>query len=105
MSPWEPWPTVICARFKDLQQVVQLVMQNLFLLSPIIWQTDIIPAPYRGMLYINPFACVLETIRNPIVGLPANWSAYQGLLLWTVVLGLCAKIVYARWNRSIIFWI
>ncbi|MCD8140339.1 MAG: ABC transporter permease [Planctomycetaceae bacterium] len=96
---------VVCARFRDLQQIVQLVMQNLFLLSPIIWQVDIVPEKYRWFLYFNPITCVLETIRNPVVGLPASWIAYIWLLFWTTTAGLCAKITYARWNRVIIFWI
>lgn len=96
---------VVCARFRDLIQIVQLVTQNLFLLSPVMWEVAAIPEEYRGWVLYNPFACILETLRNPLLGLPVDDRAYPYLLVWTAVAGVVAKIVHARWNRSIVFWI
>jgi lipopolysaccharide transport system permease protein len=95
----------ICTRFRDMTQIVALMMQLLFLLSPVMWKTEFIPVQYRDYVFINPFAAALELLRNPLIGLPINGFAWLSLVCWTLVAVTCAYIINRRFDRRIIFWV
>lgn len=72
----------ICARFRDIPQVVASIMQVLFFLTPIIWMPSSVS--HRPMFtHANPFYHLLEVVRAPMLG---DWPTQ---LNWNVALGAC----------------
>lgn len=96
---------MLCARFRDLIQVVGIVLQNIFLLTPVMWKLELIPERFRLHMLLNPFAAMLETLRNPLIGLPVNPTAYGILAAWVAVFLLVCAIVRRRIGATLIFWI
>ena len=96
---------VMCARFRDLVQITSMIVQNAFLVSPIIWRADALPARYLPYLFLNPFAAILETIRNPLIGLPVEPLAYPCLAGWTAVALAFAWLAHRRFAARLVFWI
>lgn len=96
---------VLCARFRDLIQIVAIVLQNVFLLTPVMWKLDVVPERYQFYVFCNPFACVLELVRNPLVGLSVNPIAYWILAGWCLLLTLAALLLHKRLADKLIFWI
>jgi len=97
---------VLCARYRDLPQIVASVLQVVFYVTPIMWLPKLLPK--RAGVYLldaNPFFHMLEVVRAPLLGaLPsaANWtvSVAMAVLGWTMVLFL-----YGRYKRRIAYWL
>ena len=94
----------LCARFRDITQLVATVMQILFFLTPIFW----VPGASLSrpiVLDLNPFYHLIEIVRKPLMGeFPSatNWSVTLGLL---VVLGVAAVIVQASCRKKVYQWL
>ena len=57
-----------CARFRDIQPIVNSVMQIGFFMTPVIWKPDQLGAAGIAKLPLNPFFDLLEIVRGPILG-------------------------------------
>lgn len=94
----------ICARFRDLPQVISSVMQVAFFMTPIFW----IPGSNldRHVAVMgNPFYHLIEIVRRPLMGDPAtamNW--YVSLIALGTVL-LLAMISLAVTRKRIFLWL
>lgn len=95
----------VCTRFRDLIQLVGLLIQLIFLVSPIMWKISFLPEQYQKYALINPFASMLELIRNPLLGIPVNPMALVSVSAWTALIILLAIVVYKKMNRHTIYWI
>lgn len=97
---------ILCARYRDLPQIVGSMLQVVFYLTPIMWLPNLLPE--RAGLYLldlNPAYHLLEIFRSPLLGqLPTttNWVVSLALALigWGVTLA-----VYGRYKRRIAYWL
>ena len=97
---------VLCARYRDLPQIVGSVLQVVFYLTPIMWMPSLLPQ--RASLYLldlNPIFHLLEIVRAPLLGqLPnmTSWMVSSGLALigWGLTLA-----IYGRYKRRIAYWL
>lgn len=96
---------LVAARFRDLVQIVTIVIANLLLLSPVMWQMEQIPEPYRRYFYLNPFTAILTAVRNPLLGMQVDAWAYLYLAVWTGIAGLLAALAHRVLAARLIFWI
>lgn len=95
----------LCTRFRDLVQLVALFFQLIFLVTPIMWKVSFLPEQYQHYVFINPFASMLDLLRNPLIGLNTNDFALISLSVWTSLVFVGALLVYSRLNRNIIYWV
>src|SRR5262249_1869110 len=75
----------LCARFRDLPQIVSSSMQVVFFLTPVMFQADQLPSSGRAAMVLNPFAALLAVARDPLVGLVPSALEYAfviGILLF-----------------------
>ncbi|AUT45157.1 ABC transporter permease [Achromobacter sp. AONIH1] len=97
---------VVCARYRDIPQIIASLMQVVFYLTPIMWLPNLLPERAgMYMLTFNPFFHLIEIVRAPLLGqLPStqNWLAACGLAVfgWTLTLAL-----YGRYRRRIAYWL
>lgn len=96
--------SIICVRFRDLIQVIGVIMQSIFLISPVMWDISMIPEKYRNYVYINPFASMLDILRSPLLGENTSHIAYLSLAGWCLFFILCAGIVHQKFSKNIVFW-
>lgn len=85
---------VICARFRDLKQILASLTQLLFFLSPVLW----IPNEMRGLggklMTLNPVVHMLNVMRGPLMG--EGFSRFSALYL--VLMGV------AGWALTVLFF-
>lgn len=98
---------LVGARFPDLNQFIGNVFMFAFLLTPIIWHADTMPAgSIRGaFMRFNPFFHMVEVVRAPILGehLEATTFYYLGAM---TVIGWCVAIfTYRRYAHFVPIWI
>lgn len=84
---------------RDVAQVVNVLLQLGFWLTPIFWVPESMPAAFTRLLWLNPVAYVVEGYRFSIlqrVGFWEDWPA--AILFWAQALLLCAVglVVFRR---------
>ena len=97
---------VICARYRDMPQIVASVLQVFFYLTPIMWMPSMLPE--RASLFIlevNPFYHLIEIMRAPLLGqIPSDLNWIVSLVLaavgWSVTL-----LFYGKYKRRISYWL
>ncbi len=95
------------ARFLDLRHLITNIFMFAFLLTPIIWHADMMPAgSLRGsVMRFNPFYHLIEVVRAPILGMPADPTSLPYLLVMTTVGCLVALVTYRRYARYVPLWV
>jgi len=107
---------LLCARFPDLHQVLQIAVRLAFFVTPILWDASMLQQPVteaetldRGAVVVayvdfNPFYHLLEIVRAPLLGqLPSSHSwvfvAVLTLAIWCVAVPL-----FVRWRPRVVYW-
>jgi len=88
--------------FRDLAHLTNVVLQLLFFLTPIIYQSTSVPAewhhiPLRAIVQLNPIAGFVESLRQLSYDLQVpSLSTWLGLIAWTLGAIAMAVFVYRR---------
>ena len=95
---------MLSARFRDIPQVINSVVQILFFLTPVFWK----PESLKGHAYVteyNPFFHLLEVVRAPLLGgFPAAENYVAALLITLVNVGVSIYL-FTRFRGRIAYWI
>jgi ABC-type polysaccharide/polyol phosphate export permease len=74
---------------KDVGQIVSLVLQFGYWLTPIFWSLKMIPAKYEQIIKLNPMYYIVEGYRNSFIFKNWFWQyPQQTIYFWIVCLGL-----------------
>lgn len=69
--------------FKDLGQIISLLLQFGMWLTPILWSSTMLPAGYRWILKVNPVYYVVEGYRDALINKVWFWERYnQSIYFW-----------------------
>jgi lipopolysaccharide transport system permease protein len=93
-----------CARFRDVQPIVNSVMQIAFFLTPVIWKPDQLKDRVR-FLPFNPFFDLLDIVRAPLLGAVPTAMTWLGAALYSLALCGIAWGLFARARGRIAFWL
>jgi lipopolysaccharide transport system permease protein len=98
--------SLVCARYRDLAQIVASVLQVVFYLTPIVWMPKALP--HRAgvfLLNFNPAFHLIEVVRAPLLGqLPTATNWIFAIALGTV--GWCITLLmYGQYKRRIAYWL
>jgi len=96
--------SILCTRFRDLQQIIASAVQLAFFLTPIFWKGSLLK---RHLYFVNwnPFHWMLEVVRAPIIeGIP-SWTIYAKLGGLTVLLYAIAIPFFVKYRRRLAFWV
>jgi ABC-type polysaccharide/polyol phosphate export permease len=97
---------IVCARYRDLPQMVTNVLQVLFYLTPVMWMPKLLPPDAAlYLLDFNPVYHLIEITRAPLLGVApsaTNWVIAGAL---AVVGWIVALFVFGRYRRRIAYWL
>jgi lipopolysaccharide transport system permease protein len=94
---------MVCARFRDIGQIVTNVMQLAFFMTPVIWKADLLTNP--SLLLLNPFYPMLEVIRGPLVEGGVSLTVWAMALLYTAIHCGIATAFFVRFRARVAFWV
>ena len=85
--------------FRDLNQLLAIVLQFGMWQTPIIWRVEMIPGQYRWVFKLNPVGYIVEGYRDAIFGriwVWQHWATTLGFWAVTVALWAFARHVFRR---------
>lgn len=94
----------LCARFRDLGQIVASVMQLAFFMTPILWQPAAL-GPHAVWLFLDPFYALMQVVRGPLLGSGAPALIWLAAVGYTVALCAISFGFFARFRGRIAFWV
>lgn len=93
-----------CARFRDIQPIVNSVMQIGFFVTPVIWKPAQLGTGVR-FLPLSPFYDVLEIVRSPMLGSVPDATTWLGAICYSLLLCGIAWAFFVRARGRIAFWL
>lgn len=97
---------MVCARYRDLPQLVASLMQVLFYLTPVIWMPQMLPDRYAAsFLILNPVYHLLEIVRAPLLGHAPDATSWYVAIIMGVVGWAVAFFSYCGCRRKIAYWL
>lgn len=96
--------SLLCARFRDLPQIVVSVIQVIFYITPILFKRDMLQK-YPLLIDLNPFAHLIEVVRGPLLGTPVpalSWAVCVGM---AVVGTLLSLFMHGKYRARIPYWV
>ncbi|WP_249676167.1 ABC transporter permease [Acidocella sp. C78] len=97
----------LCARFRDLPQIILSVMQIAFFITPVIWYAKVLDSHPIGRLLVdlNPFYPILEILRAPLLGTPVSTRLVLAAIGVSALLVGVAAIGFARMRGRVAYWV
>lgn len=95
---------LLCARFRDIPQIVGSLVQVAFFLTPVMWKPEMLKSSQWAATW-NPFYHFLEVIRGPLVAGATNWSSWLVVFGITVLGYAVTLLFFARYRARIAYWV
>lgn len=95
---------MLCARFRDIPQLVASVVQVMFFLTPVLWHPGSL-GRFEWAAAWNPLNHLLEIVRAPLLGHPfpkASWAAVATLTVCGYVFTL---FIFSRYRARVAYWV
>jgi ABC-type polysaccharide/polyol phosphate export permease len=96
---------ILCARYRDIPQIVQSLVQVLFFVTPVMFKPSQIADGPIWILQLNPFAALLDIVREPVLGNAPSVHAlaYAAVML---VVGWAFLLRFAgRFAPRVVYWV
>ena len=94
-------PVLVCllgARFHDVYQLLPIILQLIFLLSPILYKREALGA-LDWISAVNPLYIVLDQFRTAMITGQASWKVGAVIFLGNLI-GLCLAVFLVDRNRK-----
>ncbi len=93
-------------RFRDVQPLVQSLIQITMFVTPIFWSADRLTGIHR-VIYVglNPFYHLIAIVRNPLMGEPPPLNSVIAVVLITVVGWTITYFAFAYFRKRIAYWV
>jgi lipopolysaccharide transport system permease protein len=97
------WMSALTAKYRDLNQVLQLFVQLWMFASPVIYPLSKYPIKWRWMAELNPMTAILEAFRLCLFGVGTLTPESMFMSIGgTVVLLLTGMLIFQRTERTFI---
>ncbi len=97
---------ILCARFRDMTQIIASILQVFFYITPIIWLPSLLPARASVMvLEPNPFYHFLCITRDPLIGVAPSVSNWMFSVMVLIAGCILALVIFNTYRKKIAYWI
>jgi lipopolysaccharide transport system permease protein len=98
---------IVCARFRDVPNIVQSVMQIMFFITPVMWTPQTLNKPDTRfwLTEANPFAAMLDLLRAPVLNQVPTLFQYGNVIVWSMLGWGLTAFVFNRCRDRIVYWL
>lgn len=94
---------ILCARYRDIPQVVANLVQVAFFLTPVMWRPEML-GRHQWAVDWNPLYHFLEITRSPLLATGTNVKSWVFVLIITVVGYGFMFMVFQRFRPRVAYW-
>lgn len=95
---------ILSTRYRDIPQMVQSLVQIAFFVSPVIFKPSQLPSNHL-ILQLNPFASMLDVMREPLLGNLPMMESYI-ILSALAVIGWLSVLAFAgKYSARVVYWL
>lgn len=95
---------LLCARFRDIPQIVASVLQILFFLTPIFWKPEMLGARI-WIAQLNPLFHFVDIIRSPLLGNNASLLSWEVASGFTAIGLIVSFLLFSRFRSRVAYWL
>lgn len=95
---------LLCARFRDVPQVVASLLQLAFFVTPILWRPAML-GRHQWALDFNPLYVFIEIVRAPLLAEPTQPHLWAIALAITAAGAAVSLATFARFRARIAYWL
>ena len=95
---------IVCARFRDVVQIVAALMQIAFFMTPVIWKPELL-REWAYLMPLNPFYPLMEVVRAPLLESGGSLGIWLAAIGWTVLNVAVALVFFVRFRGRVSFWV
>jgi ABC-type polysaccharide/polyol phosphate export permease len=95
---------MLCARFRDIPQIVMSLMQIAMFLTPVMWPASKL-GRHEWIAQWNPLFHFLEIVRNPLLGQPVQPTTWLAVAAISMAGFAFTMLVFAKYRRRIAYWV
>ncbi len=96
---------ILCARYRDIQQVVSSLIQISMFVTPIFWSPSQLAGRVVYLVDANLLYHYVAIVREPMLGhAPSAWS-WEYVLIVTVIGWSAALYLFSRFRSRIAYWL
>lgn len=82
---------------RDIGQIVPVVMQFLYWLTPVVYMANIIPVRFHGWLFFNPLIPIITAYQNVLLyNRPPDWAGLLNTTIVAVVLLVVSLVLFRK---------
>jgi ABC-type polysaccharide/polyol phosphate export permease len=97
---------ILCARYRDLPQIIASLVQVVFYLTPIIWMPTLLPNRVgTTFLQLNPFYHLIELIRAPLLGGVPSLTSWLVILIISLVGWSFTLLFFNHFRYRVAYWL
>ena len=97
---------VLCARYRDMTQVMQNLLQVIMYLTPVMWMARTLPEGIsRLLLDLNPFYHFISVVRDPLLGELPSATSWMACIVFAIVGWTVALLLFGRYRHRIPYWL
>jgi lipopolysaccharide transport system permease protein len=94
------WMSALNVKYRDIRFALPFALQLLMFMTPIIYPSSLVPAPWRHVLSINPLAGIIEAYRSSLYGRPFNWQTLLQATAVTLLLLVVSSFYFHKTERT-----
>lgn len=94
----------LCARFRDVPQIVNSLVQVTFFLTPVLWRADML-GRNAWAADLNPYYHFLEIVRAPLLGASASAQSWWVVVGITLVGYAVTMLFFGRFRPRVAYWV
>jgi len=95
---------LLCARFRDIPQVIVSLVQVALFLTPIMWRAEML-GEHRWVVNLNPIFHFLEIVRQPLSGGMPSFVTLCAVTLITIGGYVTTLLVFSKYRSRIAYWV
>ncbi|OQP32745.1 ABC transporter permease [Pantoea latae] len=98
--------SLICARFRDMTQIVLSIMQVIFYLTPVIWLPKLLTHRTGELLLnLNPFYHLIDLVRTPLLGEVPMVSSYYTAMVMGILGVMFSTFMLSKYKYRVPYWV
>jgi ABC-type polysaccharide/polyol phosphate export permease len=96
---------MLATRYRDVGHLIGVVLGAMFMLTPVFWRRAQVSNELIWIVDYNPFTYLLEIMRQPFLGHPAELRYWLVSLIILLISAVLAIFSLMKFRQRVVFWL